>query len=116
DIIEPVVIVVADGDPQAEHRHGKAGLAGYVRESAILIVVVKLERGCTGFRMSGPVFTVDQNNVGIAVVVVVDEGTTRAHRLRQPLFSEGTVVVSEVNAGLRSNVAKVDLLLSRGCS
>ncbi len=57
-----------------------------------------------------PVFPIQQENVGIAIVVVIDKGAARAHGFGQPLFSEGPVVVGEMDAGLRSNVAEVDLL------
>ena len=57
----------------------------------------------------GPVFAVDQQNVGPAIVVVVDEGAARAHGFRQLFLSEGAVVVGEVNAGLRGDVAECDL-------
>ena len=63
--------------------------------------------------MSGPIFAIDQQDVGIAVVVVVDEGAARAHGFRQPLLSEGAVVVGEMNSGLRGDVAESDLLGER---
>src|ERR1700704_2754339 len=110
EVVEAIVIVVGDRDAQAEHRYSESGLASHVGEGAVVIVVIELERGCGAFRMSGPVVTVYQNNVGIAIVVVVNESAARPHRLRQPLFSERAVVVSEMNSGLRRDVAEVDLL------
>ena len=63
--------------------------------------------------MAGPVLPVDQQNVGPAVVVVVDESAAGAHGFGQPLFSEGSVVVGEVDAGLGGDVAEGDCALAR---
>jgi hypothetical protein len=75
--------------------------------------VVELERGRSGVRVAGEVIAVDEEDVGIAVVVVIDEGATWAHGFGQPLFSEGAGVVGEMNAGLRRNVSEVDLGLAK---
>ena len=72
------------------------------------IVVIELQRGRASVRMAGKIVAVDQDDVGIAVVVVVDEGAARAHGFRQPLLAEGAVVVGEVNSGLCGDVAEVD--------
>ncbi len=64
------------------------------------------------FGVAGPVVSIDQQDVGEAVVVVVDEGAAGAHGFRKPLFPESSVVVSEVDAGLGGDVAEGDVLLS----
>ena len=53
-----------------------------------------------------PVRAVDEQDVGPAVIVVVDEGAAGAHGFGQPLFPEGSVVVGEVDAGLGGDVAE----------
>jgi hypothetical protein len=53
-----------------------------------------------------PIFSVDEQNIGETVIVVIDESATRAHGFRQPFFAECPVVMSEVNAGLRRDIAK----------
>src|SRR5207302_2354385 len=50
-------------------------------------------------------------DVGISVIVIVDESAAGAHRFRQPLFSERAIVVSEVKSGLRRDVAEMKFLL-----
>src|SRR6266550_1432339 len=60
--------------------------------------------------MARPVFTIHEHDIGIPVVVVVDESASRAHRLRQPLLPKGGVVVNELNPRLRSDIAKLDVL------
>ncbi len=90
-------------------------LRGYVGERSVVIVVIELQRGGAAVGMSGKVFAVDQQDVGIAVVVVVDESAAWAHGFGQILLAEGAVVVGEVDAGLGGDVVKVDLGVS-GCS
>src|SRR6267378_136968 len=48
-----------------------------------------------------------------AVVVIVDESAARAHRFRQPLLSEGAVVVCESDSRLRSDVDECNGLRRR---
>ena len=110
DVVKPVVVVVSHGNSEAKHGDSQACLARNVGKRAVTVVVVELERGRPAVRVSGKVVAVDQNDVGIAIVVVVDERATRPHGFRQPLLSEGTVVVSEVNAGLRSDIGKMYVL------
>src|SRR5207244_7563036 len=64
-------------------------ISGHVAEGSVLIVVVELGRSRAHLGVPGPVFTVDQQNVGIAVIVVIDEGAAGAHGFRQVFFSEG---------------------------
>ena len=60
--------------------------------------------------VSREICAVDEKNVGISVVVVVDEGAAGAHGFGEPLLAEGAVVVGEVDSGLGGDVAEVDLL------
>src|SRR5690348_17286550 len=63
-------------------------------------------------RMPGEVCPVHQQNVGIAVIVVVDERAARPHGFGEPLPSESPIVMREVNAGLRGDVLEMNLGLS----
>ena len=58
--------------------------------------------------MAGEISAVNQDDVGIAIVVVVDERASRPHGFRQPLLSERAVVVCEVNTRLRGDVVEVN--------
>jgi hypothetical protein len=60
--------------------------------------------------MPGKIVAIDEENVRIAIVVIVNESAARPHGFRQPLFSECTVVVGEVDSSLRRDVTEVDLL------
>src|SRR6267154_4104790 len=63
--------------------------------------------------MFGPVLAIDQNNVGPAVVVVINEGAARAHGFGKIFLPEGRVVVGEVDSGLGGDVAEGDLAGNR---
>src|SRR6266550_9268659 len=107
-IVEAVVVVVANRNPHTEHWNRESGLRGNIGERTVVIVVIELGRRLWT-RMSGPICAVGKQDVGPAVVVVVNEGAARAHGFREIFFSKCAVVVGEVNAGLGSDVAKGDL-------
>jgi hypothetical protein len=54
----------------------------------------------------GPVFAIHEQNVGITIIVVINEGAARTHGFGEPLFSEGAVVVGEMDSGWRRDVAE----------
>ena len=112
NVVEAVVVVVADGHTESEERNAEAGFARHVGKGAVMIVVVELQAWSAPFlQWPGPVLAVDQQDVGPAVVVVIDESAARAHGFRQPFLSKGSVVVGEVDAGLGGDVAEGDVLL-----
>src|SRR5258707_4558333 len=55
----------------------------YVGEGSIAIVAVELWGRGSGVSVPGPVFAIHQKNVGITVVVVINEGAARSHRDRK---------------------------------
>src|SRR3954452_20118319 len=93
NVVEAVVVIVAHCRAESEERNAEAGFTSHICECAIVIIVKELRRGGAVFLMAGPVLSVDDEDVGIAVVVVVDERAAGAHCLRQPFFSERAVVV-----------------------
>ena len=108
DVIVAVVVVVADGRTEAVERDRKSGLRGDIGERAVAVVVVKVRRGCAVLGMSGEIGAIDEQDVGVAVVVVIDERATRAHCFWKPLFAESSVIVREAQSGLGGDVAEVD--------
>src|ERR1700722_19260409 len=56
--------------------------------------------------MPGPVLAIHQQNVRVPVIVVINKRAARPHSLRQPLLSEGAIVVREFNPGLHGNIAE----------
>ena len=98
DIVEAVVVVIADGNAHAKHFNGEASFLRDVSECAVVIVVIEGQRGAMAF-LAGPVFSVDQEDVLPTVVVVIEESDAGAHCFGQPFFTGGGVVVSEVDSG-----------------
>ena len=77
-----------------------------------MVVVIELQDGL-GTGVSRPVFAVDEQDVGPAVVVVINERAARAHGFRQIFLAEGAVVVGEMDSGLSGDVTELDLLCGR---
>src|SRR5438445_4087675 len=109
EIIETVVVVIADRDAESEHGDRESGFTSCICKRSVVIVVIELQRGSTA-RVAGPVLTIQEEDIRPAVVVVINKGATRAHGFRQIFFPESAVVVSEVDSGLGSDVAELDLL------
>ena len=109
DIIVAIVVVVADRDTQSEYGDGESSFAGHVGESTVAVVVIELERG-NGALVARPVFAIHDQDIGIAVVVIINKGTAWAHSFWKPFLAERAIVVDEVNAGLSGNVAELNLL------
>ena len=75
-----------------------AGLLSDVGEGAVTVVAVECERGRLPL-VTGPVHTVNKENVLPAVAVIVEEGATRAEGLRKKLASVGAAVMLKLDAG-----------------
>jgi hypothetical protein len=113
NIVEAVVIVISDCDSKSEKRNVEARLLRDVGESSVAVIVIELQRGRAFFGVPRPILGVDQQYVGEAIVVVIDESAARAHGFRQPLFSERPVVVGEVDAGLSGDVVEGYVILRK---
>src|SRR6185437_8461642 len=114
DIVKAVVIVITYSNTKSEDRDSKSGAATHIGECIVVIVVIELQRGRARVRMSREIRAVHQQDVGVTVVVVVNEGTSWAHRFRKPLLAKGSVVVSKANTGLGGDVLETDTLLGLG--
>ena len=108
DIIEAIVVVVTYRNSKSENRNSKPGAASHIGERAVVIIVIKLGRRRAGVRMSGEVCPVDQQDVRVTIIVVVNEGAAWTHGFGEPLLTERTVVVREVNAGLGGDVLETE--------
>ena len=113
EIVKPVVVVITHRNSQSEHRNRESRLPRHIGERAIAVVVVELQSCGAGVSAAGKISSIDKNDVGIPVVVVVDKRAARPHGLRQPFLAEGAVVVSEMDSGLGCDVAKVNLRVTR---
>ena len=107
DIVPTVVVVIADGDAHAVDFNPEPRLRGHVGKRSVAVVVVKPKRGVLA-DVAGKILAAHEHNVGFAVVIVVDEGATRAHGLGQEFLSKGPGVVNEADPGLARDIDKVD--------
>ncbi len=76
-IVEPVVVVVADGDGRRPAGAGQAGLPRHIRERAVAVVLV--EAICRLRRRAFETGAAQHEQIEPAVVVVVEERHSAAH-------------------------------------
>src|SRR5262249_17235101 len=88
--------------------HVQTGALGYLFEMARAIIVEEGEGG--GFfalrNVSGPPGGIDEEQIGMAVVIEVQEGYATAHSFRQQLLAVRSVVVDESDPGRSRNVGE----------
>ena len=99
-----VVVVIADSDSLTIEADREAGLLRDVGELAVSIVPVEGHRwllaGCKElreFRIPSPARRVHEQDVRVAIVVVIEKRHAAPHRFRQQLLSRRAVFVDEVN-------------------
>ena len=107
EIGQAIVIVVANAGPLAPAGAGEPGLRGDVGEGAVLIVVEEVARrrrsGFFGFGME--VSSIDEEDVGVAVAVVIKDGDAGTGSLEDvALGGDSAVNVEYLDASLRSDV------------
>src|SRR3984957_3107680 len=107
DIDVAVVVIVADGAPEAVHFNREACLARDIGESSVSIVVIEGREGFARL-VPGPVHRINQQNILPAVIVVVEKAGAAAHGLGKIFLSERAAVVFEVNTGLGGYVGELD--------
>src|SRR5258708_8453467 len=107
DVIKSVVVIIADRHTHAIDIQAQAGSRGNVGKCCVAIVVVEPKSIAAGGFMSGPAFAVDEQDVSIAVVVVVNKGAARTQGFRQVFLTEGTIVVDKTNAGGLGDVSEL---------
>src|SRR5277367_5789364 len=107
DVVESVVIVVGGGAAKTVHFYFETRLKSHVFECAVAFVVIE-----SGIRLAclvlGPVHRIHKENVLPAIVVIVKNAYTAAHRLRQIFLPKSATVMPEMDACLRCDVGEVD--------
>src|SRR5215471_6328927 len=105
DVIKSVVVKVGNRAAQSIHLDRKPCVSGDVGEGAIFVVVIERRDGSYALP-ARPAHRVDQQNVLPAIVVIVDEGTTRTQGFREILFARRTAVMFELNSGLCCHIGE----------
>ena len=126
DVRAAVVVEVADRDAHAVQRDVQPDRRGHVLELHAAEVAVELERRALGLHrrivVARPDAAVDEEEIGLAVAVVVDDRDPAAHRLGQQLEAGVAVLVAEphpaggghVGEGDRRNLPRLPLLRPAG--
>ena len=114
DVLVPVGVVVGDGRPDAVERGVEPRAGGRVLEGSVAAVPVERRGGFGSAAVSGPAPAVHEEEVLIAVAVGVEESHPAAHRLREVLLAEGSVLVDEADPGRLRHLDKVRLLRPGG--
>ena len=111
EIFAAVVVVVADADALAPAGVQQAGFLGDVGERAVVIVVVEMVRWRASFCARDGVIelrAVDDENVGPAVVVVVEDGDAGAGGFDDVFFGgDAAKGVGHCEAGFFGDVGEV---------
>ena len=107
DVVESVVVIVADSAAETIHFNVESGLVRYISKCAIVIIVIESRIGFDG-AVPRPVHGIDKENILPAVIVVIDNANAATHGFGKIFFAEGAAVVLEVNAGLGGDVGEGD--------
>jgi len=101
DVLEAVVVVVADGDAVVEAGAGEACAFGDVFEVAVAVILEKAVGVFRGGLLQRPdVGAVGEEDVGMAVVVVVEDGHASGHGLRRVALGGLGAIEAEVDGAV----------------
>lgn len=110
EISEAVVVIIAGADPLPPSGECNAGFLSDVGESAVAIIVIEVAGGFLGLGEAFEGVAVDKENVGPAVVVIVDDGGASAGAFYDVLFDAFAAVFgASGEAGLGGDVYEMDL-------
>ena len=104
DVVAAVVVVVADGHAHAVHLDVQAAARGDIGEGAVVVIAIERRQRFAAARR--PVLAVDQQDVGPAVAIGIEEGHAGAQRFGQVLLAGPPAVVHELDAGLRGHIGE----------
>jgi hypothetical protein len=107
EVRKTVVVEIPDGDAHAVHLDVETRAARHVRKRAVAVVAVQTERRSLPL-MPGPVHAVDEQNVGPAVGVVVDERAAGAERFGQQLPAISAAVMAKADAGCGRHIGEAE--------
>ena len=108
EIDPPVVVVVSRRDAHPVQIHRQAGGFGRVDEASVAGVAIqhepRMRRAVALALRPGPWARIDEQQVGPAVAIEVEERDAAAHRFRQQFLALRAVLVLERDAGLARDV------------
>ncbi len=103
DVRESIVVVISASDSHAVKFDVESGGAGNVRESSVAIVFVELQ-GRASALVAGPVHGVYEQDVRVAIRVVIEKSAAGAECFWKEFAAIGAAVVAEIDSSLLGNV------------
>src|SRR5260370_1267523 len=85
-IFEAIVVVIADAHALSPAGVSQAGFFGNIGERAVMVVAVEVARRCTALRQGFQRRAVYDENVGPAIIVVIENGDAGSRRFDDVFF------------------------------
>src|SRR5260370_10402080 len=85
-IFEAIVVVIADAHALSPAGVSQAGFFGDIGERAVMVVAVEVVRRCTDLRQGFQRGAVYEENVGPAIIVVIENGDAGSRRFDDVFF------------------------------
>src|SRR5262249_52322450 len=109
EVIETIVIIIADRGAHSPAHVADTGLVRYIGKCPVAVVVIERAPGFPAGLHQVYAQRVDEVDARIAIVIVIEGGAPAAHRLDKILFFRRGHV-SESDTGLLSNICKANRL------
>ena len=104
-----IVVKIRGGDAHAVQFQVRTGRRADVGETPVSVIPVE-PLGCRGGLFPPrPAFSVDKKQVLIAVMVIIENCDSAAHRLRQQPLAVGAIFVDETDAPIVSHSREMNL-------
>ena len=106
NIVETIIIVIADGNTHAVEADVQSGAGCNISEVAFAIVAIQRHRRrlLAWRNFARPISRVDEQQVLRAIVVEIEERHPATHGLGEKLFAVGAIIVDEVNPRCRHHI------------
>jgi hypothetical protein len=89
-VLKPVVVIVAHANTGRPTGTEQAGFCGHIGQGAISIVLVQPVRGA--WRSGLEAWPAEDEDVEPAVIIVIEQGASTAHRFHDVVLSENTAI------------------------
>src|ERR1043166_6414456 len=104
-----IIVVITNGNAHPITTYVQTGPGGDICEMTMAVIVIKGHGGgCRAWRsMCRPVGTIDEQQVRVAIVIVVEERDTAPQGFGKQFVSIGAVVMEEMDASALSNIGEL---------
>ena len=105
-IVAAIVVVVANCHAHAVNFDIETAAARDVGEGSVAVVAIESGGGATAVR--NPVAAVDEQDIGVAIAIGIEECHARTHGFRQPFLAGASGVMCKVNPCRGGYVRELD--------